>query len=211
MSTNDSSRLARSRYSRTLSYLLRHGAVKERLNIDEAGYVAVDEILKVPQLRGLTETELVKIVEENDKQRFGLARKNGNLYIRANQGHTIPVKDDALLELLTRSQLEGLMAIHGTSAKGDAWDNIMKEGLKCMSRNHIHMATGLPGDKGVVSGMRRDCATIIYIDLLKAYDDGIAFYKSANGVILTRGINGVLPPAYFKRVDVFSTGKFQQL
>lgn len=48
--------------------------------------------------------------------------------------------------------------------------------------------------------MRSSCDIYIEIDMSQAIIDGIEFYLSSNNVILTRGINGVLPPKYFKKV-----------
>ena len=69
-----------------------------------------------------------------------------------------------------------------------------------MSRNHIHFAPGRPKDKEVVSGMRTSCDVIIEIDLAAAIKAGISFFISTNNVILTQGIDGVLPPKFFKSV-----------
>jgi RNA:NAD 2'-phosphotransferase (TPT1/KptA family) len=44
-----------------------------------------------------------------------------------------------------------VVCVHGTTEK--AWDIIQKEGLKPMTRNHIHFATGLPKEDGVISGL----------------------------------------------------------
>jgi 2'-phosphotransferase len=70
-----------------------------------------------------------------------------------------------------------------------------------MSRNHIHFAIGMPKDEGVISGMRQSSEVYIEIDLSAAMEDGIDFYISSNNVILSEGINGVLPPKYFKNVS----------
>lgn len=48
--------------------------------------------------------------------------------------------------------------------------------------------------------MRSSCDIYIEIDMLLAVKDGIEFYLSKNNVILTRGVNGVLHPRYFKKV-----------
>jgi len=69
-----------------------------------------------------------------------------------------------------------------------------------MTRNHIHFAPGLPKEEGVISGMRGSCDIIIEIDLELAMKDNIKFFISTNHVILTEGIDGVLPPKYFKRI-----------
>ena len=44
--------------------------------------------------------------------------------------------------------------------------------------------------------MRGSCDVFIEIELEKAIKDGIEFFISTNNVILTRGINGVLPPVF---------------
>ena len=69
-----------------------------------------------------------------------------------------------------------------------------------MARNHIHFATGMPEEEGVISGMRGTCDIYVEIDLVAAMKDGIKFYISSNNVILTEGVDGVLSPKYFKNV-----------
>jgi len=49
--------------------------------------------------------------------------------------------------------------------------------------------------------MRSDCDVAIYVDIAKAVGAGIKFYWSTNKVILTSGVNGVLSPDYFLRID----------
>jgi len=43
----------------------------------------------------------------------------------------------------------------------------------------------------------------IYLHLEKALADGIKFFISPNGVVLTAGVNdsGVIPPEYFLKVE----------
>ena len=90
------------------------------------------------------------------------------------------------------------MVIHGTFSK--FWALIKPEGLKRMNRLHIHFAPGMPKEEGVVSGMRGSCDVIIEIDMAGAMKDRIDFYISSNKVILTEGIDGLLPAKYFKKV-----------
>lgn len=123
--------------------------------------------------------------------------------IRANQGHSITlINPEKLLNKLNPDELRSLPCIvHGTYL--EAWNSIQtQKGLKKMNRTHIHFASGLPDDTGVVSGMRKNCGVYIYINALKCATDGIDFYMSDNGVILTDGIanSGVLPIEYFSQV-----------
>lgn len=46
---------------------------------------------------------------------------------------------------------------------------------------------------------------MIHIDVQKAIDDGLKFYLSTNGVVLSEGDeNGFIAPTYFKRVEDFN-------
>lgn len=141
--------------------------------------------------------------------------------IRANQGHSIKVESEHLLEPLNQTNMPS-MCVHGTTAS--AWPKIVSSGgLRPMTRQHIHFATGLPSvwktpsssDKPetddveanastaeVISGMRNTSKILIHVDLPKAMADGIKFWKSENGVILTEGdATGFLPLQYLQKVE----------
>ncbi|KAJ2417547.1 hypothetical protein GGF41_005381 [Coemansia sp. RSA 2531] len=72
-----------------------------------------------------------------------------------------------------------------------------------MTRTHIHFAKGLPSDEGIISGMRKTANAYIYIDIEQAVSDGIEFYESENGVILSTGLDdsGIIPAKYFERIE----------
>lgn len=216
--------------SKSLSWLLRHNAHKLGLRLTSDGYVPVDTVIALnhPRFRKkgrplYTTEDVVRVVENNNKQRFRLEMlvfdddSESVLCIRANQGHSLKgIESDELLTRLTDEVLSGsdLLIIHGTTRK--AWEeHIRQEGLSRMKRNHIHFATGLPektgNDEGPrpISGMRSTSEIYIYIDGKKCAGDGVPFYRSDNGVILTAGVNekGILPTSYFDKVVYAPSGK----
>ena len=72
-----------------------------------------------------------------------------------------------------------------------------------MTRNHIHFAKGLPGEDGVISGMRSSCDVLIYMDAKKCLDSDIPFFESANGVLLSPGNEkGQIPLEMVEKVVV---------
>lgn len=191
--------------SKTMSYLLRHGADKEGLNIGSDGYVLVDDLINNKALEQLNvnENTIIQIVNNDTKNRYNLTTKNNKLYIRANQGHSINVQNLDLIEITDSSQIP--ICVHGTYH--EAWNIIKKEGLNKMARNHIHFAQGLP-NQNVTSGMRINSQIAIYLNVEKAMNDGIKFYKSQNGVILSSGdLNGTILPKYFKDVIDMRTNR----
>ncbi|KAJ2120244.1 tRNA 2'-phosphotransferase, partial [Coemansia sp. RSA 788] len=58
--------------SKLLSYLLRHGAVKEGLTIRDDGSIALDELKKHKQLKSVSFDRIKQIVDTNDKKRYML-------------------------------------------------------------------------------------------------------------------------------------------
>jgi 2'-phosphotransferase len=180
--------------SRTLTYLLRHGARREGFVFLKGGYIAVEDILNHKKFRNLCdERDIRRIVACDSKRRYSLTQNNGKLYIRANQGHSIEIEDDG--SLLTLIESLPKMVIHGTSA--DKWALIKTHGLSRMNRNHIHFCESTES----ISGFRKSSTVGIVIDAAFAMKDGIQFYRSKNDVILSSGdSNGVILPKYFHYV-----------
>ncbi|XP_058161241.1 tRNA 2'-phosphotransferase 1 isoform X2 [Dasypus novemcinctus] len=187
------------RLSKALSYALRHGALKLGLPMGADGFVPLGALLQLPQFRDFSAEDVQRVVDTNGKQRFAL--QPGDLstgpLIRANQGHSLQVPELELMPLDMPQALPPVL-VHGTFWKH--WPSILLKGLSCQGRTHIHLAPGLPGDPGITSGMRPNCQVAVFIDGPKAMADGIPFFCSANGVILTPGnADGFLPPKYFKK------------
>ena len=193
------------RISRNLSSVLRHRALELGLTMDAAGYIPLPSILQLQDFKGITLSDIQQLVAECKKQRFALQDREGDgCFIRANQGHTIEgvIDQDELLTLIT-NPTDYPIVVHGTYK--DAWKLIQESGgLNRMARNHIHFATGLPGADGVISGMRSSSQVLLYIDLAAAIADGIQFFISQNGVILTPGDQtGTLPLKYITRTVLY--------
>ncbi len=70
-----------------------------------------------------------------------------------------------------------------------------------MNRLHIHMCNTLPEGHEPISGMRASSDALVYINMEKAMEEGIQFYKSANGVILSSGnANGFIKPHLLTKI-----------
>lgn len=185
------------RVSMSLSKILRHQAVNRNIKIDQGGWIKLDEIMKLNEFKNINFDEIMYIVENNNKKRFSLETRNGKMYIRANQGHSINnIKDDLLLKEITETDYIDNV-VHSTFIKN--YSSIKTNGLSKMGRNHIHFAKS----KNVSSGIRKNAEVYIYIDVKKAMENGIKFYESDNGVILSPGLGekGIIFPEYFSKVE----------
>jgi 2'-phosphotransferase len=172
--------------SKYISWVLRHGIIKEGLNsvITKDGYVPVESLLSLEKMKSCTLNHILHMVETSDKKRYGVTVRNDKLMIRANQGHCISVglllDDDLMMKRVTTAYP---VCIHGTNK--NAIIAIKESGLKPMDRKHVHMAIGLLTDAHVISGMRKSSNVIIHINMEKALKCGKRFYVSENNVILT--------------------------
>jgi len=144
--------------------------------------------------------------------------------IRANQGHSIKLDAADLLKPIILEDPDSIpdTCVHGTTHK--AWQAILQsDGLKPMTRNHVHFAAGLPAGfktlpdvkkhddtrenretkaEPVISGMRSSSTVLVYVDVRRALEAGIKFWRSENGVVLSEGDEkGVVPLRYFERVE----------
>lgn len=161
--------------SKFLSLILRHSPEKIGLKLDENGWADVEELMQKCSKRGntLTAELLDYVVENNDKKRF--AFNEDKTKIRASQGHSISVE----LNLNETEPLEFLY--HGTVAK--FLENIKKEGLQKMSRQHVHLSKDL--ETATKVGGRRGVPQILTVRSGQMFKDGFKFYLSENNVWLT--------------------------
>ncbi|KAI9222688.1 KptA family-domain-containing protein [Blastocladiella britannica] len=190
--------------SKLLSFALRHGAEKLNLTMASDGYVDLDHLLAHPKFRQYTVTDIERAVSANEKQRFALApasdptSSRSGYRIKANQGHSLSAVTDLALTPLTLDTVPPVV-VHGTTKA--AWRDIRaSRTVRIMSRLHVHCAKGLPGAGGVISGMRSASDVCIYFDVARAVADGMAWFESPNGVILSAGFEGAIPAEYWSHV-----------
>lgn len=161
--------------SKYLSLILRHQPQSIDLILDPNGWADVEELLKKSTLK-FNFQQLIEVVEKNDKQRFIF--NEDKTKIRANQGHSIKI------DLALSPKIPPTLLYHGTVEK--YLDNIRKEGLKKMSRNHVHLSKDIETAQKV--GSRRGKPIILNINSEAMSHDGILFYCSENGVWLTDNV-----------------------
>ena len=203
--------------SKSLSYLLRHGAEKEKLAIDANGYVALKDILAHNRVKSQKATveDIERIVENNDKKRFKIEKREPTgspetqWYICANQGHSIKgVGANNMESLKSISEFPLDVLVHGAYQRN--LQSILKNGLSRMGRNHIHftyddriieVADTEANAKTAISGFRPNSNVLIYLDITRCLESGLKFYKSENNVILSPGNEqGCISYEYFSKV-----------
>ncbi len=189
------------RASRKLTKILRHQAVDYHLAVNTNGYVKLRDILalNLRELNNITIDDIRLIVDTNEKQRLELTLSpiDNELYMRAAQGHNTKmgnlIMDDETLTKLGPDYPNPYI-YHGTKQAYLA--SIMENGLNRMNRKHIHFVENVERDRQV-SGFKQTSNAIVVVNMKKCMEDGIQFYKSSNGVILTEGNGGILSPKYF--------------
>ena len=150
-----------------LSFLLRHD---KNYKFDEHGYRTVQDLI---DNYGYSIEELDSIVETNDKKRYEYNEDKS--LIRARQGHSVNVDVD-LKEMVPPDIL-----YHGTTTR--FYSTILKEGIKKMNRQYVHLSDNYT--TAVSVGSRHGSAIVLTIDAKKMTNDGCKFYLSNNGVWLT--------------------------
>lgn len=165
------------RTSRYISLILRHKPEAIGITLDEHGWADVDELIAgVSRTHPLTMKLLEEIVRTDEKQRYSF---NGDkTLIRANQGHSIPV-DVELPELEPPAIL-----YHGTGQK--YVPSIDRQGLLPKSRLYVHLSAD--EDTAVKVGRRHGPPIVYKVQAGKMSEDGYLFYRSVNGVWLTKEV-----------------------
>ena len=115
--------------SKILSKILRHEPHKISLNLDQKGWVRIDQLLKACRQHGvpLSKSLIYQIAEGTDKKRFEV--RNGK--IRATHGHSVAIDPGEPIE-------PPEFLYHGTVSSN--LDSIFCEGLNSGNRQLVHLS-----------------------------------------------------------------------
>ncbi|MBX9432002.1 RNA 2'-phosphotransferase [Ralstonia nicotianae] len=162
--------------SKTVSYALRHEPWLYELELDDEGWVPVEELLSAlraekPEWSAVSEADLVEMIARSDKKRHEL--RDGK--IRALYGHSVPNK-------LSKQPAEPpAILYHGTSP--ETAQRIKVDGLRPMSRQYAHLSV----DKATAEQVGRRKAqmpVLVVVKATQAHAAGIAFYRGNDQVWL---------------------------
>ena len=173
----------KTKISKKMSYMLRH--CTDPLYIDlNGGWADINIIIKDLEKKfpEVNADIIEQIVAEDLKDRYSFDETHKK--IRANQGHSI---SGVIIKMEEPEPPEFLY--HGTATR--FLDNIMKQGLKSMSRQYVHIS---PDKKTAVEvGKRHGKPVILVIKAKELVSAGHKLYRSSNGVWLT----DYVPPEFF--------------
>lgn len=162
--------------SKEISYALRHAPWKYELELDEEGWVPVDQLLSA-----LCQSEKwINITIEDVQQMILLSKKKrhellGNK-IRALYGHSTPIK------ISKKEAVPPKRLYHGTSP--EFMNLISVKGLLPMSRQYVHLSEDI--ETAFIVGKRKALEPVIFIiNTEESRKNGIRFYLGNEKVWLS--------------------------
>lgn len=170
--------------SKFIALVLRHKPEAAGIVVDSQGWANTGNLVQaIKKLKDPTfsVSDLAEIVYTDSKGRYSFS--DDLRLIRANQGHSINV--DVELEEVEPPTL----LYHGTATK--YIDGIEAEGIIPKSRLYVHLSETVSTATDV--GNRHGKPVVYTIHAKKMFDHGYKFYKSVNGVWLTKTV----PTDYF--------------
>ncbi|MDS0526746.1 RNA 2'-phosphotransferase [Clostridium sp. SHJSY1] len=158
-----------------ISYALRHAPWEYELELDEGGWVSVEQLLTAlkenSKWESITKEDLEYIIKNSDKKRYELVDEK----IRALYGHSVPMK------ILKESQEPPDVLFHGTARR--FMESIKNLGLQPKGRQYVHLSADI--ETAFQVGKRHDNKPVLLmIDAKKAWKDGIKFYLGNDKVWL---------------------------
>ena len=169
----------------------------------------IQHIAEHPSFQALSTSEedfrqIASDMDDDEKRRiYAKFEENTGLYVAGCfNGHTQKVEKNPNLLPMKKP----VAFAHAT-----AWEaacRILKEGLRTMGRNDMHMVPlrMKPRQEAYLKPSSRK-THVLTIDAVAASAAGIQFYELDNGVVITRGINGLLPPCCIS--GLFSKHEFR--
>jgi putative RNA 2'-phosphotransferase len=155
--------------SKLLALVLRHKADEFILQLDEHGFVEIDQVWKIIEERygkkfKYSDLEIIVDGDKHGKKRYEII--DGR--IRAMFGHS------DVREITYPIATPPQYLYHGTSQ--EAIDSIKATGLQAQSRQYVHFTTNFDNAKRVAYRHSKN-TIILQIYALDAHNDGIVFHQ----------------------------------
>lgn len=164
--------------SKEISYALRHAPWEYELEMDENGFVDIQQLLSSINEENnyqklIDKMDILQVIEISDKKRLEISGEK----IRAMYGHSFP------MQIKYDEEIPPSILYHGTAKR--FLKSIMTEGLKPMSRQYVHLSADI--ETAILVGKRRDSEPVILqIDTVSALKFGIKFYHANEKVWLCK-------------------------
>lgn len=118
--------------SKEISYALRHAPREYELEVDEQGWVPIEQLLdalhRTNEWRTITQEDIQQMINTSEKKRHELVDNR----IRALYGHSIPMK------IIKAKRKPPDILYHGTARK--FVKSIMEIGLSPQNRQYVHLS-----------------------------------------------------------------------
>ncbi|WP_431948601.1 RNA 2'-phosphotransferase [Actinacidiphila sp. bgisy167] len=179
--------------SKFLARVLRHDPASIGITLDAAGWVDVHELIAASRRAslppaspggapGFSRADLDHVVATNNKKRFAFSEDGRR--IRASQGHSVEV------DLGLAPAEPPAVLFHGTASA--TLPIVLREGLKPMSRQDVHLSADV--ETAVRVGARHGRPVVLAVDAAGLAATGHVFRVSANDVWLT----DLVPPTHLR-------------
>lgn len=165
--------------SKEISYALRHAPWEYELELDDEGWVSVDQLINSlkhsNEWENVTQENIEKMISLSVKKRHELTNKK----IRALYGHSIPMK------IRKEEAIPPETLYHGTSP--EYLESIMSNGLLPMARQYVHLSEDI--ETAIIVGKRKHVHPIILIiDSKRACKNNVRFYLGNEKVWISDNI-----------------------
>ncbi len=182
----------RLKLSKFLSLILRHKPEIINIELDDKGYVEINELVskikcKIKHYYWLTPMHIRAVVDTCPKGRFEI---KGNK-IRAVYGHSIKVK----LNLPVDNEVKILY--HGTTL--EKLGRILSEGIRPMKRMYVHLSSNF-NDAIEVAGRHGNRIVVLIINADKLRAHGLKIFKAGKSVYLVKYV----PPNCIEGIEKLS-------
>ena len=189
--------------SRYLSSVLRHGAVKEGIEMDSDGHVKVEYILARKPHASID--SVLFAVNQCQKGRFEVHQGEDGWLVRATQGHNkeLDLSNDMHRQITMPNEVDQPTLFHGTYLA--AWGSIRRQGLRCGHRQHVHFSTTYFVNH-VQSGMRRGCDLVVAVNVQQLLQRCLCTNRLMGSIWWARTFHQSFCTMYTGLVDLMTTG-----